>query len=47
MAVLSGVPPDDAVSWVRSHYQPSAIETIEQESWVRWFAANQFGTVRQ
>jgi Protein-tyrosine phosphatase len=38
MAVLAGVPPSDAVPWVRNAYRPEAVETVEQEAWVRWFA---------
>ena len=38
MAVLAGVPPKDAVPWVRSAYRQQAVETVEQEAWVRWFA---------
>ena len=38
MAVLSGVPADRAVAWVRAHYDPRAVETAEQETWVAWFA---------
>lgn len=38
MAVLAGVPGDAAVAWVRAHYHPYAVETDEQEGWVRWFA---------
>lgn len=38
MAVLSGVPPEDAVTWVRAAYRPEAVETPEQEEWVVWFA---------
>jgi hypothetical protein len=38
MAVLAGVPEAEAVAWVRAEYQPSAVETAEQEAWVRWFA---------
>ena len=37
MAILAGVPADDAVTWVRTHYHPRAIETAEQETWVAWF----------
>ncbi len=37
MAILSGVPADEAVTWVRDHYDPRAIETTEQEAWVKWF----------
>lgn len=47
MAVLSGVPPDDAISWIRSHYQRSAVETTGQEAWVHWFAASDGGVGRQ
>ncbi len=35
MAVLSGVPPAEAVSWVRARYDPRAAETPWQRRWVR------------
>ena len=38
MAVLAGVPAAEAVAWVREAYRPQAVETAEQEAWVRWFA---------
>ena len=38
MAVLAGVPPAEAVAWVRNAYKAEAVETAEQEEWVRWFA---------
>jgi hypothetical protein len=38
MAVLAGVPAEDAVAWVRSAYKPGAVETPQQEAWVQWFA---------
>jgi hypothetical protein len=38
MAVLAGVPAEEAVTWVRGAYRPRAVETAEQEAWVRWFA---------
>jgi hypothetical protein len=38
MAVLAGVPPTEAVAWVRGAYRPEAVETAEQEAWVEWFA---------
>jgi hypothetical protein len=34
MAVLSGVPPDEAVAWVREHYCDRAVETPDQERFV-------------
>ena len=37
MAILSGVPPDEAVDWVRANYDPRAIETEAQEAWVEQF----------
>lgn len=40
MAVLSGVPADAAVAWVRSHYHPEAVETSAQAAWVEWFATH-------
>jgi protein-tyrosine phosphatase len=38
-AVLAGVPVGEAVEWVRGAYDAHAVETPEQEKWVRWFAA--------
>jgi hypothetical protein len=38
MAVLAGVPADDAVAWTRAHYRPRAVETPWQRRWVSWFA---------
>jgi hypothetical protein len=38
MAVLAGVPAEDAVAWVRGAYRSQAVETPEQEAWVEWFA---------
>ena len=38
-AVLCGLPAGDAVAWVRSDYDPWAIETVDQERWVAWFAS--------
>jgi hypothetical protein len=34
LAVLSGIPPADAVTWVRAHYRPHAAETPWQRRWV-------------
>ena len=38
MAVLAGVPPEEAVRWVRKNYDPQAVETSDQERWVAWFS---------
>jgi protein-tyrosine phosphatase len=38
MAVVAGVSSADAVSWVRQHYRPEAVETSAQAGWVTWFA---------
>ncbi len=38
MAVLAGVPPGDAVAWVRAAYSPKAVERAGQREWVEWFA---------
>ena len=35
MAILAGVPVEQAVSWVRANYDPRAIETPAQEQWVQ------------
>jgi hypothetical protein len=43
MAVLAGVQADDAVAWVRSNYDVRAVETPEQEEWVRWFGTRARG----
>jgi hypothetical protein len=40
MATLAGVPPADAVAWVRAHYRAEAVETAGQEAWILWFATN-------
>jgi hypothetical protein len=34
MAVLAGVPREEAVRWVRDRYDPRAVETPAQEHWV-------------
>ncbi len=39
MAVLAGIPVDSAVTWVRDSYDARAVETTEQQDWVRWFAS--------
>jgi hypothetical protein len=38
MAILAGVPPKDAVAWVRGNYDTEAVEGRKQEEWVLWFA---------
>jgi protein-tyrosine phosphatase len=38
MAILSGVPEEEVVEWVRANYRVEAIETAEQEAWIQWFA---------
>jgi hypothetical protein len=38
MAVLAGVPGEEAVAWVRWHYRPEAVEVPSQVDWVNWFA---------
>lgn len=38
MAVLDGVPPSEAVRYVREHYHPHAVETTEQETYVAGFS---------
>ncbi len=39
MAVLAGVPSDQAVQWVRANYSPKAVERDSQARWVEWFAS--------
>jgi protein-tyrosine phosphatase len=43
LAMLSGVAPEDAVDWVRAHYEPRAVETPWQRRWVRLLAASDLG----
>jgi protein-tyrosine phosphatase len=38
IAVLDGVPADQAVEYVRRHYHPDAVETVEQHRFVADFA---------
>jgi protein-tyrosine phosphatase len=37
LAVLDGAPAADAVAYVRQHYSPDAVETLEQASFVAGF----------
>ena len=37
LAVLAGTPSEDAVAWVRINYCPRAVETDEQDAFVRTF----------
>lgn len=37
LAVLDGIPPDDAVGYVREHYCPQAVETPSQRRFVARF----------
>jgi hypothetical protein len=45
LAVLAGVEPDAAVTWVRANYHPFAVEVPEQEALIprfaNWFANQQ------
>lgn len=41
LAVLAGVPADEAVAWTRAHYHRRAVETPWQKRWVRKFPARQ------
>lgn len=40
LAVMSGVAPEDAVTWVRVHYHRRAAETRKQRHWVELTAAS-------
>jgi protein-tyrosine phosphatase len=35
LAIIGGVPADEAVAWVRRHYDPKAVETPWQRRWIR------------
>lgn len=39
MAILAGVPSDEAVEWVRRHYCRNAVEHEDQEEWVLSFGS--------
>jgi len=39
VAILDGVPADDAVRYVRAHYSPHAVETMWQRRYVRRFGS--------
>ncbi|MGW4483700.1 protein-tyrosine phosphatase family protein [Amycolatopsis sp. NPDC004368] len=39
LATLSGLGPDEAVTWVRENHHRRAVETAWQRRWVRWFAS--------
>ena len=39
LAVLDGVAPREAVGWIRTHYDPRAVETPWQRRYVRRFSA--------
>jgi len=41
LAVLAGVPADEAVGWARANYRERAVETPWQRSWVRRFGDRQ------
>ena len=41
MAILAGIPPADAVTWVRQNYEERAVETSAQEDFVRRFATKE------
>jgi len=34
LAIMSGVPADTAVDWVRANYHPRAVETRRQRAWI-------------
>jgi protein-tyrosine phosphatase len=38
MAILSGVPAEEAVSWVRATYCPRAVQEPSQQYWIDRFA---------
>ena len=40
LAVLDGVPPGEAVAYVRAHYDPAAVETPWQRRYVQRFGAS-------
>lgn len=44
LAILSGVPAGEAVSWVREHYDPRAVETRAQRRWIGEVAASLSGS---
>jgi protein-tyrosine phosphatase len=40
LAIMSGIPADEAVAWVRSTYHPKAVETVRQRRWIERVASS-------
>lgn len=40
LAIMSGVDPAEAVTWVRTQYHPRAVETRRQQRWITGVAAS-------
>jgi hypothetical protein len=40
LAIMSGVPADTAIDWVRTNYHPRAVETRGQRAWIASVAAS-------
>lgn len=39
MGMLAGIPSGDVVSWTKTNYRKFAVETLEQQQWIRRFEA--------
>jgi protein-tyrosine phosphatase len=42
ISVMAGIPPTEAVAWVRSHYLPKAVEMPWQRRWISSLDPQQF-----
>lgn len=40
LAIMSGIPADTAVEWVRANYHPRAVETRRQRAWITSVASS-------
>ena len=40
LVVMSGIPADAAVDWVRANYHPRAVETRRQRAWIATVASS-------
>ncbi|WP_120522935.1 protein-tyrosine phosphatase family protein [Arthrobacter celericrescens] len=40
LAIMGGIPADEAIDWVRTNYHPRAVETRGQRAWIASVAAS-------
>jgi len=47
MAIIAGLPGEDALTWIRQNYRPRAVETPGQRRWIRWYASRARSSAEQ